>query len=43
MPVIFFTNRLQLSEYHVLGDVLVHLARKEDKLTEQRGIGCREI
>lgn len=36
MLVIFFTIHQQLSVYHIVGDVLVHLARK-DKHTEQRG------
>lgn len=38
MPVIFFTNHKQLSVFHILREVLVHLAGK-DKLSEERGGG----
>lgn len=40
MPVIFFTNRKQLSVFHILREVLVHLAGK-DKLSEERWGGKR--
>lgn len=38
MPVIFFTNHKQLSVFHILREVLVHLAGK-DKLSEESGGG----
>lgn len=35
-PGILFANHQELTVFHILGDVLVHLAI-EDKLTEQKG------